>query len=262
MLGGGSAANTACWLASTGSAGAPRGRRRGRRPRAVGARRRSSEAGVTFAGARRRRRRHRHLRGAGRRGRRAHDAPRPRRQRRAAAPRSSRPRWRRRRRGCTCRGTRCSATRSRPAGLGRGARREGRRLAGRSTQPAPPRCVPRRSRPVPAVDRGLRPCCSRTTTSWRRSGGQARALAAAAEVVAKHGPGGATWTDGQPSVTAPAPAVAVVSTVGAGDAFDAGFLDARLAGCVDAEQALAAGGRLAARALAHAGARPPHPMRP
>ena len=86
-------------------------------------------------------------------------------------------------------------------------------------------------------------------------GGEARARVAAREVVTKHGPAGASWTDGARSVAAPPPEVDVVSTVGAGDAFDAGFLDAVLAGST-AEHALAAGGRLAARALAQAGARP------
>ena len=86
-------------------------------------------------------------------------------------------------------------------------------------------------------------------------GGEARARVAAREVVTKHGPAGASWTDGVRSVAAPPPEVDVVSTVGAGDAFDAGFLDAVLAGST-AEHALVAGGQLAARALAQAGARP------
>jgi sugar/nucleoside kinase (ribokinase family) len=86
-------------------------------------------------------------------------------------------------------------------------------------------------------------------------GGTDRAASVAAAVVAKHGPGGASYRDGEELRRAPAPAVDVVSAVGAGDAFDAGFLDARLAGASPAD-ALAAGGRLAARALAQPGARP------
>lgn len=92
-------------------------------------------------------------------------------------------------------------------------------------------------------------------------GGRAPALAAAAELVTKHGPGGASWADGHRALTVPASEVAVISTVGAGDAFDAGFIDARLRGASTVD-ALTAGGALAARALAQPGARPPHPMRP
>jgi sugar/nucleoside kinase (ribokinase family) len=86
-------------------------------------------------------------------------------------------------------------------------------------------------------------------------GGEAAAVAAAGEVVTKHGPRGASWTDGRGSVTVPAPPVEVVSAVGAGDAFDAGYLDARLSGAPP-EAALTAGGQLAARVLARPGARP------
>ncbi len=86
-------------------------------------------------------------------------------------------------------------------------------------------------------------------------GGQGPALAAAAELVTKHGSDGASWADGHQSVTVPASEVTVVSTVGAGDAFDAGYISARLQGASTAD-ALTAGGRLAARVLALAGARP------
>lgn len=86
-------------------------------------------------------------------------------------------------------------------------------------------------------------------------GGPARVLGVAGELVAKHGPRGASWSDGQRTVARPAPEVEVVATVGAGDAFDAGYLDARLAGASPAN-ALDAGARLAARAIAQLGARP------
>lgn len=86
-------------------------------------------------------------------------------------------------------------------------------------------------------------------------GGAAHALAAVTEVVAKHGAAGSSWTDGTRSTSAPAPAVEVVSAVGAGDAFGAGYLDARLSGAAPAD-ALEAGGQLAARVLTTPGARP------
>lgn len=85
----------------------------------------------------------------------------------------------------------------------------------------------------------------------------ARALADRfGEVVVTLGPGGALWTDGAEVLRAAAVAVdEVEDTTGAGDAFAAGFLDARVAGESTAE-ALAAGCRLAARAVRTAGARP------
>jgi sugar/nucleoside kinase (ribokinase family) len=76
------------------------------------------------------------------------------------------------------------------------------------------------------------------------------------EVVVTLGADGALWTDGRELVRAPAPEAAAVSdSTGAGDAFAAGFLSARLEGAEPAE-ALAAGGRLAAEAVAAPGARP------
>jgi sugar/nucleoside kinase (ribokinase family) len=87
----------------------------------------------------------------------------------------------------------------------------------------------------------------------------ARALADAAgaprEVVVTLGAGGALWTDGATVLRAPAEPAAVADTTGAGDAFAAGLLAARARGAEPAE-ALAAGCRLAARAVAHVGARP------
>ena len=75
-------------------------------------------------------------------------------------------------------------------------------------------------------------------------------------VVVKDGAAGATWIDGVTSVAIPAVPVAVVDTTGAGDALAAGFLAATLAGA-DPAAALAAGVALAARAVTRLGARPP-----
>lgn len=84
----------------------------------------------------------------------------------------------------------------------------------------------------------------------------ARALAATGrEVVVTLGAAGALWTDGRDLAHAPAVTTAVVDTAGAGDAFAAGLLAARLAGAVPRE-ALAAGCALAARCVAAPGARP------
>ena len=76
------------------------------------------------------------------------------------------------------------------------------------------------------------------------------------EVVVTLGPGGALWTDGDAVLRAAAePVSEVVDSTGAGDAFAAGLLTARAAGMSTAEQ-LAAGCRLAARAVTQIGARP------
>jgi sugar/nucleoside kinase (ribokinase family) len=81
-------------------------------------------------------------------------------------------------------------------------------------------------------------------------------LSGAREVVVTLGAGGALWTDGDAVVRAAAPPVAaVVDTTGAGDAFAAGWLGARLAGAAP-EAALGAACALGARAVARAGARP------
>ena len=75
------------------------------------------------------------------------------------------------------------------------------------------------------------------------------------EVVVTLGAEGALWTDGREIVRAAAVAARVVDTTGAGDAFAAGLLAARLAGAGPAA-ALAAGCEVAARAVARPGARP------
>jgi ribokinase len=87
----------------------------------------------------------------------------------------------------------------------------------------------------------------------------ARALARSGrEVVVTLGAGGALWTDGSEVVRARADPAAVVATTGAGDAFAAGLLATRVRGAGPAE-ALAAGCRVAARAVAVTGARPLRP---
>jgi ribokinase len=85
----------------------------------------------------------------------------------------------------------------------------------------------------------------------------ARALAERfGEVVVTLGAEGASWTDGNEVLRAAAePVEAVKDSTGAGDAFAAGLLAARLAGA-DVRDALAAGCRLAAQAVQQPGARP------
>ena len=68
------------------------------------------------------------------------------------------------------------------------------------------------------------------------------------------GPEGALWTDGESLERVAARAATVVDTTGAGDAFAAGLLAARVAGAPP-RAALAAGAALAAEAVARAGAR-------
>jgi sugar/nucleoside kinase (ribokinase family) len=86
----------------------------------------------------------------------------------------------------------------------------------------------------------------------------ARALvehAGVREVVVTLGAGGALWSDGSAILRVPAPAVDVVDTTGAGDAFAAGWLAARRGGA-DAHAALEAACATGARAVRRAGARP------
>jgi sugar/nucleoside kinase (ribokinase family) len=76
------------------------------------------------------------------------------------------------------------------------------------------------------------------------------------EVVVKLGADGALWQQGFIGASAPAErGVEVVDTTGAGDAFAAGFLASWLLH-PEPESALAAGNRLAARAVSRIGARP------
>lgn len=75
-------------------------------------------------------------------------------------------------------------------------------------------------------------------------------------VVVKHGAAGATWTDGRRPVHADAVHAAAIDTTGAGDAFAAGWITASRAGAPPAE-ALAAAARAGAAAVVSEGARPP-----
>jgi sugar/nucleoside kinase (ribokinase family) len=75
------------------------------------------------------------------------------------------------------------------------------------------------------------------------------------EVVVTLGSAGALWADGREIARVPAEPVQVLDSTGAGDAFAAGLLAARVEGAPP-EEALAAGCRLAASAVAISGARP------
>lgn len=86
-------------------------------------------------------------------------------------------------------------------------------------------------------------------------GGLAAARRSVEVVVAKHGPQGVSWVAADATATVPAVPTTVVDTVGAGDALDAGVIGAVLAGATP-EEALRAGTVLAARAVARPGARP------
>lgn len=87
-------------------------------------------------------------------------------------------------------------------------------------------------------------------------------LAPDGTVVVKRGPGGAAALDGDGRWhEAPAPAVAVVDTIGAGDCFNAGYLAAIAAGRPIAE-ALAAGVAVASAAVSTAPRRYDRPERP
>ena len=77
----------------------------------------------------------------------------------------------------------------------------------------------------------------------------------AREVVVKLGSGGALWTDGAELARVRAPHAEVVDTTGAGDAFAAGLLAARVGGAPP-RAALEAGCAAAARAIGQVGGRP------
>jgi ribokinase len=97
---------------------------------------------------------------------------------------------------------------------------------------------------------------ARTLTGLADPLAAARALAESfPEVVVTLGKEGALWTDGDELISVPAAAAEVVDTTGAGDAFAAGLLAARLRGA-GFDETLSAGCALAARAVATAGARP------
>jgi sugar/nucleoside kinase (ribokinase family) len=75
-------------------------------------------------------------------------------------------------------------------------------------------------------------------------------------VAVKHGAAGATWTDGRATSTAEGFPVEAVDSTGAGDAFAAGWIAAVRAG-EDADAALAAAVHAGATAVTVRGARPP-----
>lgn len=74
-------------------------------------------------------------------------------------------------------------------------------------------------------------------------------------VVAKHGPAGSSWITVEGSWSVPADPIAVVDTVGAGDALNAGVIDAVLSGA-SPQVALERASAVAARSVASPGARP------
>jgi sugar/nucleoside kinase (ribokinase family) len=86
-------------------------------------------------------------------------------------------------------------------------------------------------------------------------GGVRAILTRVSTVVVKHGRAGATWTDGTDSVSVPGQVVEAADSTGAGDAFAAGWIRARLAGR-DRREALLDAVAVATRAVAKAGARP------
>jgi ribokinase len=79
-------------------------------------------------------------------------------------------------------------------------------------------------------------------------------------VVVKLGPGGAVWASADGVISVPAEPAIVVDTTGAGDAFAAGLLAARMAG-LDLVAALVAAVRLGAQAVGIVGGRPVSPRR-
>jgi sugar/nucleoside kinase (ribokinase family) len=92
-----------------------------------------------------------------------------------------------------------------------------------------------------------------------RAAAELSARCGGAEVVVTLGAGGAlAAADGRLVARAPAPPAHAVDTTGAGDAFTGGLLAARLAGA-DLAEALAAGCRTGAAAVAVVGGRPPTP---
>jgi ribokinase len=101
---------------------------------------------------------------------------------------------------------------------------------------------------------GLLRCNADELRALTGTGDPTELLALAGEVVVTLGADGALWTDGARTERVDAPAAEVVDTTGAGDAFTAGLLNARLAGAPPVA-ALGAGAEAAARAVAAPGAR-------
>lgn len=89
-------------------------------------------------------------------------------------------------------------------------------------------------------------------------GGVAAVLAKVGSVAVKHGSAGATWTDGVESAVAEGLPVDVVDSTGAGDAFAAGWIAARRRGD-EVEGALNGAVAAGATAVSRAGARPELP---
>lgn len=86
-------------------------------------------------------------------------------------------------------------------------------------------------------------------------GGQEAVLAHVDAVVVKRGARGAYWTDGHRRVQTAAVAVDLVDSTGAGDAFAAGWIAARSQG-LDEQDCLDAGAKTGAQAVTAPGARP------
>ncbi|MCB0970129.1 MAG: hypothetical protein KDA97_01235 [Acidimicrobiales bacterium] len=89
-------------------------------------------------------------------------------------------------------------------------------------------------------------------------GGVAAVLAHCDAVAVKHGAAGATWSDGGDPVTAEGHPVEAVDSTGAGDAFAAGWI-AAVRGGAEVPEALADAVRAGATAVTQVGARPPVP---
>ena len=86
-------------------------------------------------------------------------------------------------------------------------------------------------------------------------GGADAARSRVGALVVKHGPEGASWLSARDQVRLPSVATTVVDSVGAGDALDAGVIDALLRGAAPSD-ALREGCVVAALAVARIGARP------
>jgi sugar/nucleoside kinase (ribokinase family) len=92
-------------------------------------------------------------------------------------------------------------------------------------------------------------------TGSRDPAGAAALLDSFGAVAVTTGPSGASWVDGSGTVSVPAAPGSSVDSTGAGDAFDAGLLNAWLAG-KSTEDSLLAGVRLGALAVGQVGSQP------